>query len=598
MPVNSNTTTATYLTILQQGKVNKYLNDGATFSWFSGRSLPYASYGIDWVTYPVATSISLTEPSAEIEIKAKRQGDRFRRTILEITAPVLCTVSSAAQTKAGAASNSGFIQYLVDDVTTAASALTSTTTALGAADATGFAAAVADTLVGRVTLLSTYLKNMSPLADGDAAAVSATYGTSASSGGSIKGAVCLQQYFPLHEAVAAYTNYAPAAILNQASFDIQDVAADTVTGRHCVLYQELYASAADGTSMDPESLHCSLNRGDRVAWSNMRERTWLLPLPFFYTHSYGVSFPARGAHNHTLAWKIMFNPAAQAIESYVGEADNSLRPSGLAAAAYSSGPSSALLWTTRTTPTGKLNQGLSPLFSTSASTLALPGTVITAAMFQARLHVEVISTGKEERQAIHNTKTQMVVSLFKDLVSKPITNTNFADGTTLGHTVTPKLVVQSTIMTCQRGSALAQNKRFDYSGVASPFYRMNGLVQDAQPMLSSIKFALSDDTKFDYSPADFRLHLSSYTKRPECTMPGLYLYAWGIGNNPFDQQKRGGAALGLFDDCAFTLTPNSAATVSHIAEGGISGETATFLPTNVVVNVLDIGDGMASMLWS
>ena len=564
----ANTSNATYVGTMLMSQVNLWLNDGATFSFFSGSHLPYAPYGIDWVTYNVASKISLTEASEEITVSAKRAGDRFRQVIMEFTAPVLCTVSASAITKAGG--SGGTVQMLVDDVTTAQFALN--------AGSNPFDATPDATVKGSVLLLSTALTN---LADGEAS-ITGTF--TRTPGDQTDSSKQLSQYFPLHECIAAYADYAPAILLKSCGWNVSTGIIDTVTGFHCVAFQEFWNSL--GAGMQAEYLHHSKDRGDLVAWSCMSQRTWYLPLPFYYTHSAAQSLPARGLHNHPLSWTVNLNPAGWCITgapAYVAPLTG-----------YPTATGRSIYWKVQTTAKGTIGQGLSPLFYSGS--FGLPATDLDETMFGCKIHVEVIYTTPNERNSIHYSSGEDVIVTHKDLVKKSFTNANLTDTSELTHYTTPKLVVQTFLMAVQRGSMVAQNKRMDFSGLASPFYVKNGKVEDVQPVLSSIAMSMNSDLKFQYTMDEFRLHTYTYAEKTD-VLPGLMMYSLTIGS-PYALQKKGGVAFAKVDDTSFTFTPNPYAGADHTAEGGIKGETATWQCTTLTVNIFGRGKGMGSNKWS
>lgn len=571
MPANTNN--ATYVGLMLMSQVNLWLNEGAKFSWFAGAHVPFAPYGIDWVTYPIASSISLTDASDDIEVKAKRAGDRFRQVILEIVHPVLVTYSAAAIDKDGGTdSGSSGVKFLVDDLTTAGNAL-SKLSALASDDSStaGIAASV--------MLLSQAMSNMADATPTLASSNKFTKPTAA-------GAKHVSQYFPLIDCCAHFADYAPAIVLNAADWNVSTGVVDTVTGFHCVCFCEFWQAL--GAGMEAKYLHHSKDHGDLVAWSCMSEGSWFLPLPFYYTHSAAQSLPARGLHNHPLSWTFKFNPAGWAI---VGGPST-----GNVLTSFPTNTAGDSTWTLGTVANGVLNKGLSPLFAASASSASVAFTALTDAMFKANLHVEVIYVTPQERNTIHYSSGEDVIVCHKDLTKKSFTNSELTGGSEITHYTTPKLVVQAFQMAVQRGSMVAQNKRMDFSGVHSPYYRPNGNVQSVQPILSKIDMSMNDDLKFSYTMDDFRLHAYTYAEKTD-VLDGLMLYSLTIGN-PYALQKKGGIAFAKVDDTTFTFTPNENACTDHTAEGGIALETATWQATTLQVNIFGRGKGMGGKKWS
>jgi len=563
-----NGSAATYVGTLLMSKVNGWLNQGAQFSWFGGSMEPYAPYGIDWVTYTIATSISLTEASAEIDVSAKRAGDRFRQVVLEVDAPVLCTVSAAAIQKNGQTGGTAYKQLLVDDLSEANMYLK---------QLTFDSATAAGNVAGAVMLLSKAVNNQ---AGTRATLSSATY-TQPTAG--VLSAVC--DYFPLVDCIAKYENYAIAIILQYAAWNVSTGEIDKVTGRHCVFFHELWQAV--GAGMDDKHLHRSNKRSDLVAWSCMQAPTWFMLLPFYYVHSAAQSLPARGLHNHPLSWTFKFNPAGYAIS---GPGYGSLT-------SYATAASTASTWEVLTTSNGTLGAALSPLFygASSVGSFAVPATALAASQFGAKLHVEVIYTTPQERNNIHYSSGEDVIVCHKDLVKKALRNTDLQSASEVTHYTTPKLVVQSFIITCQLGSKVAQNKRMDFSGMKSTFYSQHANSTVQYP-LSRIAMSMNDDLKFDYTMEEFKLQSSAYGAKSS-HQDGIFLYSLTIGD-PYALQKKGGIAFAKVDDTSFTLYPNVAVGADHTSEGGISGETATAEFTTLQVNVFGRGKGMGGKKWS
>jgi hypothetical protein len=400
----------------------------------------------------------------------------------------------------------------------------------------------------------------------------------------------VSQYFPLIDCIAHYGDYAPAIILKSAGWNVSTGNVDTVTGFHCVCFCEFWQAL--GAGMEAKYLHHSKDHGDLVAWSCASEGVWLLPLPYYYTHSAAQSLPARGLHNHPLSWTFVFNPAGWAI---VGGPSTGTLLTSYPTAASGSNPSTWTLGTANNT-SGALKKGLTPAFQAAGTASSITFKALADTMFKANLHCEVIYVSPQERNSIHYSSGEDVIVVHKDLTTKNFTNAELTGGSEITHYTTPKLVVQAFQMCVQRGSAVAQNKRMDFSGVHSPYYRANGNVGSVQSVLAKIDMSMNDDLKFSYTMDDFRLHAYTYAEKTD-VLDGLMLFSLTIGN-PYALQKKGGIAFAKVDDTTFTFTPNENACIDHTAEGGVALETASWRATTLQVNIFGRGKGMGGKKWS
>lgn len=91
----------------------------------------------------------------------------------------------------------------------------------------------------------------------------------------------------IHNLCARYCRYAPQMLLGECIFMVGNVHLDKVTGRHCLIHNELF------TEDDKRMHECSNNgsQDQRSRWALAGPRTWYINLPFYFTVQASNAFP-------------------------------------------------------------------------------------------------------------------------------------------------------------------------------------------------------------------------------------------------------------------------------------------------------------------
>lgn len=540
-------------------------------SYFRGQHVQSAPFMVQWVNDALSgLALSMTEESTPSDYKIPRIGDYVGRVALVIRAPLLASVSVGQidgrgwTDVAANANNPGAQRMLVDDLPhTRAGIQRSTLSHNG----TGFAS--------KMYKLSMYLDSVqSSESDGHPVLTASgiTFPTAFEAG---------RDFFPAEDAAARYCRFAPMHIIKEVHFRISTQVTDTVTSMAILAYHCMWTRH----QLAGECVHDSTDTSVLRAWSTVREREWIVMLPFWWVHSPAQYMPARAWNNHELTLTPTFNALGSVI---VGSPDHVDVLTSFPTAAENTST-----FVCRTTVSGKLGA-----FLTAIGNTVFPATEINASHFGVCIRYERIHAPPHEREQLHGSSGEMVFVTHKqEKLSLALSNSQLtATGTEVHIAIQPKLSVAGFLFGIHRTSQLKQNKRLSYSGVPSPLFALDGDVEEAQNLLSNVRLELNADALFseDYVHLH-RMQPASHGHSAQIPA-GLMYRSFGEGN-PYGLQKKGSLAFAAVDDKDLYLLPNANAAASHVDEGGVSGESGRFDLLSYVYNTISWSDGMATKDW-
>jgi hypothetical protein len=542
---------------------------GATRSVFQGKHVPVAKYADYWdrVTLSGADGLNLATTTV-LEKTLVKQGDRIKELVVELNGPLLATVSTAIVDQAGATGGNA-LKMVVDDLHHPSSMVgqvgTHATNTYNWAD-------VDNTFHSRIMTLKTVISGHDAITNNPthtAAYAKAATGTVARKLGS---------FFNLSQSISKYCDYAGAASINKFEFLVANDVQDTIKPIDIVTANEYWRP--EGQKMAGQAMHHGSD-GDLIAWSS-REVQWLVPIPLWFTHSLAQSFNLVGHHGHTVSVRVTFEAMNNLIEGHTTAV------SALTTHFQTASGGSAMI--VRTTANGKLATGITPLGPAGTS---FPATAIAATHFSAALLIHKFRVSRGERgQLFHEAKDQLI-SVHRDLFNMSFTNAELLTGSAKEKLVYPKLNLQAVYLYAQRGSALAQNRRLDFSGVASPLYSD----MDAKDVVSTYQLTMNNDERFNFAPYKLRT-LTPFASAPsKCSLKGVGLVTFGNGN-VYGIQKSSTLPSIKIEHSKIVVTPDANACTDHTAEGGISGETVIVHGRCVVTQMYEAGDGTGGTKYS
>ena len=565
----ANTANATAMGVLLTSPVSDSLHGESTMSYFRGAHVQAAPFQVQLVNDSLqGLTLDMTADGECNPYVFPRVGDYVGRVAIEITAPLLATVSAAnIDSDGGTAGNKESKRMLVDDLPHHRAGLQRMTVDDGSSVTFGT----------KIMLLSDYLDSVQVAGSADDAAylihsnTALTFPTAFEQG---------RDYFPSEDAMARYCRFAPMYLLRTvtlrfSSQDVDVIKPIATLASHCIW--NLFNSSG-------ESVHDSADTSVLRAWSSMSERRWMVFLPFWFAAGHSQYLRSRAWSGHEISLAFTFAPLREII---VGSPDH--------VDALTSIPTNAAAASTfvvRTTSNGRLGAYLSPIGGT------FPATSIAASQFSMRIRYERIHAPKHERDLLHNSEGKITFITHRyEKENMQLSNVQLtAANTEVQVDIQPKLSVMGFLFAVQRNSQVVQNKRLSFTGVPSPFYPVDGQIEEAQPLISNIRLEVESEPLF--SEGYHHLHrdqMSMYARRDNVPA-GLMYRGFGTGS-PYDLQKRGAYSFAAISDTKLYLLPNVNACASHVAEGGVAGESARLTIMSYVVNEITWERNMPSKEW-
>jgi hypothetical protein len=550
-----------------KSELTNQLSAGAVYSSFQGAHTKVAQYSTYYDRIALSGSAGLNLASAtEITKTLVKQGDLILGAYVEVNGPLLATVSSAASTQAGVTGNAK--KLIVDDLFHASALLGQAAVASGLFALDDASAVLNSQLMTLKKLISNYLVDaVSDVAETGAQAKNGTANLQR----------YLADYFNISHAIAQYTDYSGAAAIKSFVFSVANETQDTITPVDIIGFNEYWSE----NKMAGQAMHHG-SRGELIAWS-AREVQFLVHIPIWFGRSLAQRFNLTGHHGHTVGVTITFEQMYKLIEG------SSTTVSALTTQ-HKTVNTGGITLELMTTTNGTLGTAITPL---GIDGTGFPATALAATHFSAALWLQKARVTRNERKQLFNAKEKQVISVHKQLMTLPLTNAQCTAGSLIETSIYPKLNVQAMYLYAQKGSALAQNRLMDFSGVRSSLYEDT----EAKRIVATYALSLNGDPKFSMSPYQLETMTVHASGANTSSFKGLGLFHFGSGD-PYSLQKSSGSLPSIkFENIKLGVTPDANACTDHTGEGGISGETATVYSRGVCLQVYELENGGGGVVY-